>query len=82
VDQTTIIAYAVGYVAAIFGIFLLYLPILIGLGLLLLLAGAVSLVVLLLKAVTVGLYWYLARLFKTPTGGLHRGAGGGELLPH
>jgi hypothetical protein len=82
VDQTTLIAYAAGYLAAIFGAFLLYLPILIGFGLLLLLTGAVSLAVLLVRAVTVGLYRYVARLFRTPTGGLHRGAGGGELVSH
>ncbi|MCU1554584.1 MAG: hypothetical protein JWM13_2070 [Arthrobacter sp.] len=81
-DQTTIIAYAVGYIAAIFGIFLLYLPILIGVGLLLLLAGTVTLVVLLLKAVTVGLYRFLAREFRTPTSRLHGGPGGGKLVPH
>jgi NADH:ubiquinone oxidoreductase subunit 5 (subunit L)/multisubunit Na+/H+ antiporter MnhA subunit len=82
VDQTTIIAYAAGYVAAIFGAFLLYLPLLIGIGLLLLLAGTVTLVVLFLKAVTVGLYGLVAGLSRTPTGGVHRAADGDGLVPH
>lgn len=81
-DQTTIIAYALGYLAAIFGIFLLYLPLLISFGLLLLLASSVSLVVLLLKAVTLGLYHYLARLFRTLSGHLHGGGRGRKLVPH
>ncbi|CAI3804436.1 hypothetical protein [Pseudarthrobacter sp. MM222] len=81
-DQTTFIAYAAGYIAAVFGVFLLYLPLLIGIGLLLLLAGSVSLVLLLLKAVTVGLYRFLARELRTPTRRLHGGPGGERLLPH
>lgn len=81
-DQTTIIEYAAGYVAAIFGAFLLYLPLLIGIGLLLLLAGTVTLIVLLVKAVTVGLYRSLAGLAKPPVGGLHRAADGEGLVPH
>jgi len=82
VDQATFIAYAAGYLAAIFGAFLLYLPLLVGFGLLLLLTGTVSLAVLLVRAATVGLYRYVARLFRTPTGRLHRGAGGGKLVSH
>ncbi|MDQ0819344.1 hypothetical protein QFZ79_001639 [Arthrobacter sp. V4I6] len=80
-DHATIIAYAAGYIAVIFGAFLLYLPILIGFGLLLLLVGTVKLVILLLKVVTVGLYRSLVRLFRTSTGGLHRGPGGEGLVP-
>jgi hypothetical protein len=82
VDQTTIIEYAAGYVAAIFGVFLLYLPLLLGIGLLLLLAGTVTLVVLLLKAVMAGLYRFLARPSSTPPGGLHHTADGDGLVPH
>ena len=82
VDQATIIAYATGYVAAVFGVLLLYLPILICIGLLLLVAGTVTLVVFLIKALTVGLYRFLARELRTPTGRLHGGPGGGGLVPH
>jgi hypothetical protein len=82
VDQVTIIAYAAGYIAAVFGAFLLYLPLLIVIGLLLLLAGTVTLVVLLLKAMTVGLYRVLARELRTPTARLHGGPGGEGLAPH
>jgi hypothetical protein len=82
VDQATIIAYAAGYVAAVFGAFLLYLPILICIGLLLLVAGTVTLVVFLIKALTVGLYRFLARELRTPTGRLHGGPDAGGLVPH
>ena len=81
-DQTTLIAYAAGYVAAIFGAFLLYLPLLIGIGLLMLLAGTVTLVVLFLKAVTLGLYGLVAGLSRTSTGGVHRAADDDGLVPH
>lgn len=82
VDQATIIAYAAGYIAAMFGIILLYLPLLASVGLLLLLAGAVNLVAVLLKAVTLGLYRALVRLFRALTRSLHHGTDGRELLPH
>jgi Flp pilus assembly protein TadB len=82
VDQSTIIAYAVGYIAAMFGVILLYLPLLVSAGLLLLLVGTITLVVFLLKMMTVGLYRFLAQEFRTPTGRLHGGPGGRKLLPH
>ncbi|MET4097244.1 hypothetical protein [Arthrobacter sp. UYCu712] len=72
-DQATIIAYAVGYIATIVAVLLLFLPTLVSLGLLLLLAGAVRLVFLLLTAMTVGVYRALATLFRTLSGWLpHR----------
>jgi hypothetical protein len=80
-DQTTIIAYAGGYIAAVVGAFLLYLPLLLGIGLLLLLAGTVTLMVLVIKALTVGLYRFLARELRTPTARLHGGPGGEGLVP-
>ena len=75
-DQATIMAYAAGYLAAAFGVFLLYLPLIVVTGLLLLVAGAVSLVVLILKALTVDLFRFLARELHTPTRRLHGGPGG------
>ena len=80
-DQATIITYAAGYIAAVFFALLLYLPLLIGIGLLLILAGAVSLVVLILKALTVDLYRFLARQLRTPTRRLHGGPGGEGVPP-
>jgi hypothetical protein len=81
-DQTTIIAFAGGYIAAVVGAFLLYLPLIIGIGLLLLLAGTVTLAVLVIKACTVGLYRFLAREIRTPTARLHGGPGGERLVSH
>jgi hypothetical protein len=81
-DNATIIAYAGGYIAAVVGAFLLYLPLLIGIGLLLLLAGTVTVVVLLIKGMTVGLYRFLAREIRTPTARLHGGPGGEGLVSH
>lgn len=81
-DQATILAYAAGYLAAVFGAVLIYLPLLIGIGLLLAITGAVGLAVLLikslalgLKTVTVGLFRFLARELRTPTQRLHGGPG-------
>ena len=79
-DQATIIFYAVGYIAVVISVFLLYLPLLIAMGLLLLLAGTVSLMALIVKALTVGLYRFLARELRSPTRRLHGGPGG--LAPH
>ena len=81
-DQTTIIGYAIGYIAAMFGVILLYLPLLVSAGLLLLLGGTITLVVFLLRVATLGLYRALVRLFRTLTRSLHHDAGGRELLPH
>ena len=81
-DQATLITYAGGYIAAVIGAFLLYLPLLIGIGLLLVLAGTVTLMVFLVKVLTVGLYRFLARELRTPTARLHGGPGGERLVSH
>ncbi|MDQ0848713.1 hypothetical protein QFZ65_000651 [Arthrobacter sp. B3I9] len=81
-DQGTLIAYAGGYIAAVVGVFLLYLPLIIGIGLLLLLAGSVTLAVLVIKVLTVDLYRFLAREIRTPTARLHGGPGRERLVPH
>ena len=57
-------------------IFLMFLPWLIILFLLLLAAGAVQLVVLLLKAMAVGVCRSLATMFRNPADRLPRGRGG------
>ena len=81
-DQATIVGYALGYIVTISVIFLMYLPFLIVLVLLLLSAGAVQLLVLLLKAMTLGIFRGVARMFRTLAERLPRGRGGDELVPH
>jgi hypothetical protein len=81
-DQATLITYAGGYIAAVIGAFLLYLPLLVGIGLLLVLAGTVTLVVLVVKVLTLGLYQFLAHELRTPTARLHGGPGGEGLVSH
>ncbi|WP_211880383.1 hypothetical protein [Pseudarthrobacter albicanus] len=73
-DQATIVGYALGYIVTISVIFLMFLPSLITFVLLLLSAGAVQLVILLLKAVTLVAVRTLARL--------PRRRAGDELAPH
>ncbi len=74
-DQATIIAYTGGYFAAVFGAFLIYLPLLIVIGLLLAITGVVTLVVVVIKVLTVGLFRFLAKELRTPTARLHGGPG-------
>ena len=81
-DQATIVGYAVGYIVTISVIFLMYLPLLIVLVLLLLSAGAVQLVILFLKAMTLGIFRSLARMFRSLADRLPRRRGGDELVPH
>ncbi|MCU1562648.1 MAG: hypothetical protein JWN05_1027 [Arthrobacter sp.] len=81
-DQATIVGYALGYIATIIAVFLIYLPTLISIALLLVLAGAVQLVILLLKAMTVWAYRSLVRLFRSLAGSLPKGRGGDDLVPH
>lgn len=68
VDQTILIVCAAVYVAAMAAAFLLSLPLLIGFGLLLLLSGTASLVLVLLRAVTVGVRRSASVLARTPAG--------------
>jgi hypothetical protein len=82
VDQATIVGYAVGYIVAISVVFLMYLPFLIVLVLLLLSAGAVQLVILLLKAMTLGVFRSLATVSRSSPDRLPRGRGGDGLVPH
>ncbi len=81
-DQATIFAYAVGYIATIVAVLLLFLPTLVGFFLLLLLAGAVRLVLFLLSAMTVGVYRVLVRLFRTMAGWLPHRRSGRESVSH
>jgi hypothetical protein len=82
VDQATIAGYGVGYIVAISVIFLMFLPWLIAFVLLLLSAGAVQLVVLLLKAMTLGAFRGVGRMFRSSADGLPRGRGGDGVVPH
>lgn len=81
-DRATIMTYGAGYLAAVLGAFLIYLPVLLPLGLLLLITGAVVLAVFLIKflalgliSLAVGLYRFMARELRTPTQRLHGGPG-------
>lgn len=81
-DQATIVGYALAYIGAIIAIFLMFMPVLIILALLLLVAGAVQVVILFLNALTIGLYRSLLRAYRNMTDRWHRPRGGGELVPH
>lgn len=81
-DPATIIDYALGYLASIIVIFLLFLPTILSFVLLLLLATAIQLVVLFLKAVFLGAYRSLARLFRSLADRLPHGRGGDGLVSH
>jgi hypothetical protein len=77
-DQATLISYAFGYVATLVAVFILCLPLIVGLVLLMLLAGAVRLILLLATALTVG----LIRLFRSPAGSPRRPRHGSHLITH
>jgi hypothetical protein len=80
-DQATVLMYAAGYVAAVVAAFLIYLPLLLGVVLMLAVTGVMSLVVVLVKAVTVGLFRLLARGFRSIAAHLHGVPGGHGLAP-
>lgn len=82
VDPTTIAEYALIYFAAIAGIILLLLPILITFVLLLFVAGAIQVVAVLLKAATVGLVRGIVGLFRHPGEPRPPRGHGGRLAPH
>lgn len=77
-DQATLVGYAFGYVATLVVVFILCLPFILGLVLLMLLAGAVRLILLLATAVTVG----LIRLFRSPAGSPRGTRHGSRLITH
>ena len=77
-DQATLVGYAFAYVATLVAVFILCLPLIFGLVLLMLLAGAVRLVLLLATALTVG----LIRLFRSLTGSPRRARHGSDLIIH
>lgn len=81
-DPTTVVGYAIIYMAAIAVVVLLLLPFLIMLVLLLLLVGAIQLVVFLLKVATVGLIRGIIGLFKGPNSPHRPSVHGGGLVPH
>ena len=78
-DQATLVGYAFGYVATLVAVFILCLPLIIGLVLLMLLAGAVRLILLLATALTVGL---IRSIQETPTGSPRRPRHGSDLITH
>ncbi|MBT2548970.1 hypothetical protein J7I85_11720 [Arthrobacter sp. ISL-65] len=87
-DQATIFGYAFGYLATMVAVFFMFLPVFGVFGLLLLLAGAMQLVLLLLKAIGVGLYrgatvlWRnLTRWGRTLLDRRHEGPRDEQLMP-
>jgi len=82
VDQATIIGYALGYVAVVITVLIMFLPFFISFGLLLLLAAAVRLVVLLLTTVSIWAYKRLVGLLGTLAGRFAHPGRSDELIPH
>jgi len=82
VDPTTVAGYALIYFAAIAGIILLLLPILVTFVMLLFVAGAIQVVAVLLKAETVGLVRGIVGLFRRPGEPRPPGGHGGRLVSH
>ncbi|WP_104174484.1 hypothetical protein [Arthrobacter sp. Y81] len=81
-DPTTAAGYALMYMAAIAVIVLLLLPILITFLLLLLVAGAIQIVIFLVKVTTVALIRGIVGLFRNPGGPRSPGSHHGGLVPH
>ncbi len=77
-DQATLVGIAFGYVVTLFAVFILCLPLIFGLVLLMLLAGAVRLILLVATTLTVG----LIRLFRSPGGSPRRPRHGSDLITH
>jgi hypothetical protein len=83
VDPTTVVGYALIYMATIAAVVLLLLPILIMFVLLLLVAGAIQLVVFLLKVATAWLIRGIVGLFRGSNGPRRpKTHDGGGLVPH
>lgn len=77
-DQATLVGIASGYVVTLFAVFILCLPLIFGLVLLMLLAGAVRLILLVATTLTVG----LIRLFRSPAGSPRTPRHGSHLITH
>jgi hypothetical protein len=83
VDPTTVVGYALIYMAAIAAVVLLLLPILVMIVVLLLVAGAIQLVVFLLKVATAWLIRGIVGLFRGSNGRRRpKTHDGGGLVPH
>lgn len=81
-DPTTVAGYAVIYMAAIAGIILLLLPILIMFVLLLLVTGAIGIVLLAVKTLVAGLIRGITGLFRSLSDRHRPGSHDGGLVPH
>jgi hypothetical protein len=77
-DQATLVGYAFGYVVTLVAVFIWCLPLIFGLVLLMLLAGAVRLILIVASALTVG----LVGLFRSRTGSPRRARHGSDLITH
>ncbi|MEV7134136.1 hypothetical protein AB0N24_14710 [Arthrobacter sp. NPDC093128] len=81
-DPTTAAGYALMYMAAIAVIVVLLLPVLVTFFLLLLVAGAIQIVVFLVKVATAALIRGVVGLFKNPGDPRRPGSHHGGLVPH
>lgn len=81
VDQATVTYYALGYIASVLVIFLLFLPFILGFFLLLVLAGAMQIAAFLLKTVILGTCRNLAGLSRNAAGRLPGRHGTDGLAP-
>ncbi|MFF2246406.1 hypothetical protein ACFVTM_19795 [Arthrobacter sp. NPDC058130] len=81
-DQATLVGYAFGYLVTLVAVFILCLPFIIGLVLLMLLAGVVRLILLVATALTVGLIGLFKSARNNPTGNPRRAPHGTDLIAH
>ena len=81
-DQTTLVTYALAYLATMGAVLLMFLPTLIIMALLLLLGGAIQVVIFVLKLAAVGLFGSLSTLFRSSMEKLHRHGTTRHLAPH
>jgi hypothetical protein len=81
-DHTTLVTYAVAYLATMGAVLLMFLPTIIIMALLLLLGGAIQVVIFVLRLATVGLSRSLTTLFRSSMEKLHRHGTTRHLAPH
>lgn len=81
-DQSSIVSFALGYVATLVVVFLLFLPGFVLFIALLLVAGAVRLLISLLTVLSVGMFRQLRRSRDQDTRPRRRRRSASELLPH
>ena len=81
-DQTTLVTYALAYLATMGAVLLMFLPAFVIMALLLLLGGAIQVVIFVLRLAAVGLFRSLTTLFRSSMEKLHRHGTTQHLAPH